>query len=55
MLMEERIDYFFNYLTTITRDEADFIYEILTWDAETKYAFIMAKQLFEATIDKTRK
>ncbi len=35
------------YFTTITKEECDFIQEILRWDDETKAAFKFAKTMFE--------
>ncbi len=34
-------------LPTLTKEEADFILEIVQWDAEKRAAFILAKQMFE--------
>lgn len=45
--MKEKIDKFIHYFTTITKDQADFMEEILNWDDETKAAFKFAKQIFE--------
>ena len=36
-----------DYFPKITRDEADYIEEILNWDNERKAAFLIAKQIFE--------
>lgn len=47
--MKEKIDYFIQYLTTITKDEADFILHVLNWDNDVKAAFKIAKQIFEET------
>lgn len=43
----EKLDHFMSQFPDITKDESDFIASILTWDDETKMAFLMAKQLFE--------
>lgn len=45
--MKEKIDKFIEYFTTITKDEAEYIEEILKWDDETKAAFFFAKKIFE--------
>lgn len=45
--MKEKIDKFLEYLSTITKDESDFILEIINWDGETKLAFKLAKSIFE--------
>lgn len=37
---------------TITRDEADYIEEVLHWSEDVKAAFCMAKKIFEDTKDK---
>lgn len=48
--MLEKIDKFIDYFTKITKDEADFIENILEWDDETKIAFRVAKNIFEDNI-----
>jgi hypothetical protein len=48
--MLEKIDKFIDYFTKITKDEADFIENILEWDDETKIAFRLAKNIFEDNI-----
>lgn len=45
--MKEKIDKFIQYFTTITKEQADFMEEIVRWDDETKAAFMFAKQIFE--------
>ena len=35
------------YLTKLTREEADFIEYVLKWDDQMKIAFMMAKRIFE--------
>lgn len=45
--MQEKIDKFIEYFTTITKEESDFISSILDWDDETKIAFKLAKRIFE--------
>lgn len=45
--MKEKIDKFIHYFTTITKEQADFMEDILNWDDEKKMAFMMAKQIFE--------
>jgi len=46
-MMKEKLDKFLEYFTTITKEESDYIYEILMWDDETKAAFVFAKRIFE--------
>lgn len=45
--MKEKIEYFLDYLTKITQDESDFIFDVLHWGDETKIAFKFAKKIFE--------
>lgn len=45
--MKEKIDKFLEYLSNLTKEEADFIESALKWDSETRVAFIMAKRIFE--------
>lgn len=45
--MKEKIDKFLKYFPTITKEESDYIEEILKWDDETKIAFMLAKRIFE--------
>jgi len=45
--MKDKIDYFLEILTTLTKDEADLIEQVLKWDDEHKMAFSLAKKLFE--------
>jgi hypothetical protein len=47
MSIKEKIDEFLDFFSTITRDEADYIEEILEWDNETKVAFQLAKRIFD--------
>lgn len=49
--MKEKIDQFLDYFSNITKDQADFIEEILKWDDETKIAYTIAKKLFEDYIE----
>lgn len=46
-MMKEKIDKFLKYFTTITKEESDYIEEILKWDDETRAAFLFAKRMFE--------
>jgi hypothetical protein len=50
----EKIDKFLEYFTQITKDESDYIQEIINWDDETKMAFTMAKRIFEERDDDVR-
>lgn len=45
--MKEKIDKFIKYFTTITKEQADFMENILKWDDEKKIAFMLAKRIFE--------
>lgn len=45
--MKEKIEKFLKFLSSISKEEADYIEEILSWDGETKIAFKMAKRIFE--------
>lgn len=47
MKIKEKIDKFIKYFTTITKEQADFMEDILKWDDETRAAFIFAKRIFE--------
>jgi hypothetical protein len=46
-MITEYINKFLNYFPTITKEESDYIYEILQWDHEKKIAFNIAKKIFE--------
>lgn len=48
----EMMSFFWKYFMTITRDEADYIEEVLHWSEDVKAAFCMAKKIFEDTKDK---
>ena len=43
----DKMDYFMNYFTKITKEESYYIDYVLSWDDETKAAFRMAKRVFE--------
>jgi hypothetical protein len=43
----EMMEFFWQYFTTITKDESDYIEEVLHWSQDAKAAFCMAKQIFE--------
>lgn len=45
--MKEEIDKMIGYLTTLTKEEANFIEHVLEWPDEYKTAFILAKRIFE--------
>lgn len=49
--MKEKIDKFIQYFTIITKEQADFMEDIIKWDDETKSAFMFAKRIFEEKID----
>lgn len=46
-MMKDQIERFMIILPTITKEEADYIEEILKWDQDKKAAFLLAKRLFE--------
>lgn len=41
------IDQFMSWFPSITKEESDYIAEILTWDDEKRSAFMFAKGIFE--------
>lgn len=45
--MKEKIERFLKLLTQLTKEEADMIEEIVSWDDETRAAYKLAKELFE--------
>lgn len=45
--MQEKIQKFIEYFTTITKEESDYIESILKWDDETRAAFMFANRIFE--------
>ncbi len=50
--MHEKIDKCIEFLSTITKEEADYIESIVKWDDEKKAAFMFAKRIFEEKMDK---
>ena len=49
--MKEKIDKFIEYLPTITKEQSDFIKQVINWDSETSAAFLFAKRIFEEEVD----
>jgi hypothetical protein len=49
--MKKEIDFFLEYLSTITKEESDYIESILKWDDEKRLAFMFAKKIFEQRIE----
>lgn len=47
MGIKDDIDKFMEILPTLTKEEADFILDIINWPDEKKAAFKFAKQVFE--------
>jgi hypothetical protein len=45
--MQQKINYFIKYFTKITKEQADFMEDILKWDDETRAAFMVAKRIFD--------
>jgi hypothetical protein len=43
----QMMDFFWTYFTTITKEESDYIEEVLHWPQDVKGAFVMAKRIFE--------
>ena len=50
--MKEEIDKMMEYLTQLTKEEADLIENVLTWPEDFKAAFIIAKRFFEEEFEK---
>jgi hypothetical protein len=49
--MKSKIDKNLEYLSQLTKEEADWIVHILKWDDEQKLAFMTAKKIFEENLD----
>ncbi len=49
--MKKEIDFFLEYLSTITKEESDYIESILKWDDEKRIAFMFDKKIFEENIE----
>lgn len=49
-IMKDSIDKFLEYLSTLTKDEADFIEHVLKWSDQEKMAFMIAKRIFDEEI-----
>ena len=45
--MKELIDKWINHFPKMTKDESDYIKDILEWDDELKISFLLAKNIFE--------
>jgi hypothetical protein len=45
--MKEKIEMCLMYLSKLTKDEANFIEDVIKWDEELKSAFLFAKNIFE--------
>ncbi len=45
----QKMDKFMSIFPTLTKEEADYIAEIVEWDQETRAAFKLAKTSFENT------
>ena len=43
----DKIAIFVKWFTNITKEERDFISQVLNWDDETRIAFSLAKRIFE--------
>ena len=54
MDMFELIDKNLDYLTHLTKDEAELIADVLTWDEKQRFAFMHAKKIFEGRFEKTK-
>lgn len=53
--MKENIEKMLDFLSTLTKKEADFIDCILNWKDEYKIAFLLAKKIFEEDIKNGKK
>jgi hypothetical protein len=49
--MKENIEVMLEYLTSLTREEADFAEHVLLWPHELKSAFMIAKKLLDQKDD----
>lgn len=45
--LPEKINKFMHWFPEITKEESDFISQVLSWDDETRMAFSFAKRMFE--------
>lgn len=41
------MEYFLHHFPKMTKEESDFIHDILSWDSDKKTGFMLAKKLFE--------
>lgn len=49
--MKELIDKNIEYLSKLTKEEADFVSHILDWDDDQRIAFKLAKRIFDEQLD----
>lgn len=49
--LTEYIDHFISIFPSMTKEEVDYIENILSWDNDKKAAFIFAKSIFESDDD----
>lgn len=47
----DKINKFMDWFPKITKEESDFISQILSWDDETRMSFSFAKRIFEEKDD----
>lgn len=52
MNIKEKIEFFLKQMHTMTKQDSDFIQQVINWDEEKKSAFIFAKRIFEEDIEK---
>ena len=46
--MKEMIDFFYyEFFPNLTKDQSNFIEEVINWNSDKKFAFISAKRFFE--------
>lgn len=45
------IDFFIKKFPDMTKEESDYIHDVLQWEHEKRAGFLMAKQLFEEKDD----
>jgi len=53
--MQKLIDNFLKLFPEITKEEADYIENVLKWDEEKKAAFFFAKRIFEENMNEVAK
>jgi len=49
--MKDRLKRNLEYLTQLTKEEADLIEDVCVWSDDQKFAFLFAKKMFEEETD----